>query len=65
MPLTVKGVLKDLPVNSTIRFDFITNFENQLKEDGNKIAADDWKWFLDAAFFKIPNPADVRLLAEV
>ena len=64
MPLTVKGVLKDLPVNSTIHFDFITNFENQLKADGSKIASDDWSLFLDAAFFKIPNPADALLLSK-
>jgi ABC-type antimicrobial peptide transport system permease subunit len=64
MPLTVKGVLKDPPANSTIRFDFITNFENQLKDDGKKIVADDWNWLLDAAFFKIPNAADAQRLAK-
>lgn len=64
MQLIVKAVLKDLPVNSTIKFDFISNFENQLKGDGNKIAADDWSWFLDAAFFKIPNPADALRLSK-
>jgi len=64
MPLTVKAVLKDPPANSTIRFGFISNFENQLKDDGKKIAADDWSWFLDAAFFKIPNPGDALRLAK-
>lgn len=64
MPLTVTGVLKDIPVNSTIQFDFITNFENCLKGDGTKIAPDDWTWFLDAAYFKIPNPADAPRLAK-
>ena len=64
MPLTVKAVLKDPPANSTIRFDFITNFENQLKDDGKKIANDDWGWLLDAAFFKIPNSADALRLAK-
>jgi putative ABC transport system permease protein len=64
MPLTVKGVLKDLPVNSTIQFGFISNFENQLKEDGKKIAADDWNWLLDAAYFKIPNAADALRLSK-
>jgi len=64
MPLTVKGVLKDPPANSTIRFDFITNFENQLKDDGKKIADDDWNWLLDAAFFKIPNAGDAQRLAK-
>ena len=63
-PLTVKGILKDLPLNSTIRFHFITNFENLTKPDGTGIASDNWKWFLDAAYFKIPNPADAKQLAE-
>jgi putative ABC transport system permease protein len=64
MPLTVTGVLKDLPVNSTLHFDFITNFENQLKADGTKIAPDDWRWMLDAAYFKIANAADARRLEK-
>ena len=64
MPLTVTGVLKEVPVNSTLRFDFISNFENQLKGDGSRIASDDWSWLLDAAFFKIPNPAEAERLAK-
>ena len=64
MPLTVTGVIKDLPVNSTIQFDFLSNFENQLKGDGTRIATDDWNWLLDAAFFKIPNPEDALRLAK-
>ena len=55
MPLTVTGVLKDIPVNSSMQFGFITNFENYLKGDGSKIAPDDWTWMLDAAFFRIPK----------
>src|SRR5205809_4331082 len=38
MPLTVKGVLKNPPLNSTIQFDFLTNFDNLL-QDGKKIAS--------------------------
>jgi len=64
MPLTVTGVLKDIPVNSTIQFGFITNFENYLKGDGSKIAPDDWTWMLDAAFFRIPKRSDVPLIAK-
>jgi putative ABC transport system permease protein len=63
-PLTVKGVLKDVPMNSTIRFGILTNFENQLKPDGSKILSDDWSWFVDAAFFKIPNLSDANAFAE-
>ena len=62
LPLTVKGILKDVPLNSSIQFDFITNFDNQLKFDGTKIAPDDWTWFIDAAFFNIPDPANAARL---
>ena len=64
MPLTVTGVLKDVPMNSTLRFDFITNFDNYLKGDGGKIAEDDWTWMLDAAFFRIPKRSDAPLIAK-
>jgi len=66
LPLTVHGVIKEIPLNSTIRFDIITNFSNQLTTDGKKILPDDWSGFLDAAFFYIPEPADVsRLESEM
>lgn len=55
LPLTVTGILKDIPLNSTMQFSMLTNFENLLKADGTKIAPDDWSWFLDAAYFKIPD----------
>jgi len=64
MPLTVTGVLKDIPMNSSMRFGFITNFENFLKGDGSKIAPDDWTWMVDAAFFRIPNKADASLIVK-
>jgi putative ABC transport system permease protein len=64
MPLTVTGVLKDLPTNTTIHFDFITNFDNYLKADGTTIAADDWSWFLDAAFFQIPDAANAMRIEK-
>ena len=64
MPLTVTGVLKDVPANSTLRFGFITQFDNQLKFDGSKIESDDWKWFIDAAFFRIPDAANAMRLEK-
>lgn len=64
LPLTVKGVLKDPPINATIRFNFITHFDNQKVSDTSFVRSDDWKWFLDAVFFKIPNPADAPRLAK-
>ncbi|MFT3911714.1 MAG: ABC transporter permease [Ferruginibacter sp.] len=64
MPLTVRGVLQDVPINSSIQFDFLTNFDNQLKMDGSKIAPDNWAWFLDAAFFRIPDAATASRLEK-
>lgn len=64
MPLTVAGILKDVPANSTVRFDFITHFDNQFKADGSKIAADDWTWFVDAAFFRITDAGNAARLEK-
>ena len=64
MTLVVKGVLRDPPMNSTIQFNILTNFDNQLKPDGSRILPDDWKWFVDAAYFKISDPADAILLEK-
>lgn len=63
-PLIVKGVLKNVPLNSTIQFDMITDFDNLLKADGKKIVPDDWSMLLSAAFFNIPKPADAALLEK-
>ena len=40
--LTVTGVLKDPPKNSSLQFEMITNFENQRRMDGTIIENDDW-----------------------
>jgi putative ABC transport system permease protein len=62
--LTVKGVLKNIPVNSTLQFGFLTNFDNLLKDDGTNIKPDDWGLFLAAAYFYIPDPANAARLEK-
>jgi ABC-type antimicrobial peptide transport system permease subunit len=64
MPLTVTGVLKEIPINSTMQFGFMTNFENYLQGDGSKIASDNWSWMVDAAFFRIPKKSDVAIITK-
>lgn len=59
-PLTVSGVLKNPPSNSTFQFSFISNLDNCLNTDGQKLAPDNWSWFLDAVFLKIPQAADAK-----
>ncbi|MEO6314001.1 MAG: ABC transporter permease [Chitinophagaceae bacterium] len=62
--LTVTGVLKDPPMNSTLQFEIITHTDNQLKADGATIKNDDWGWFANAVFIKLANPADAARLAN-
>ncbi|SRR5579871_616151 len=64
-PLTVRGVLKDPPMNSTIQFNFLTNFDNLVLDNGKKVNDDDWSLLLNcAAYFKIPNPSDVPKIEQ-
>ncbi len=62
--LVVKGILKDLPMNSSFRFQILTNLDNLKTSDSSFIRPDDWKWMLDAVFFKIPDAATVPRLAK-
>jgi len=55
--MTISGVFKNTPKNSSIQFQFLTHLENQLEGD-KPIRYDSWKWFVDAGFIKLSNPAD-------
>jgi putative ABC transport system permease protein len=56
-PLTVTGVLKNPPSNSSLQFELITSTENLLWPDGSVVKSDDWSWFSDAVFFRLSNSA--------
>lgn len=63
-PLTVTGILKDLPLNSSLQFSMLTNFNNYIKSDGTFLKSDEWSWMADAIFIKLPNPQDVARLEQ-
>ncbi len=63
-PLIVKGILKNVPLQSSFRFDFLTSLKNMKSTDTSFLKGDEWKWFLDAVLFKIPNAADVPRLEK-
>ncbi|HEY4967273.1 MAG TPA: ABC transporter permease [Puia sp.] len=63
-PLTVTGILKDPPVNSSFQFELITNTNNQVKLDGTRVKDDDWAWFSDAVFVKLSNSANAAQLSN-
>ncbi len=62
-PLTVSGVLKDPPHNSSLQFEVVTNFENEYKPDGTIIKDNDWSWFVDAVFVKLSEPSDATKIS--
>lgn len=55
--LTISGVAKNCPKNSSIRFHFLTHLGNQLQAD-KPVVYDSWKWFVDAAFLRLKHPED-------
>ncbi|HXB32696.1 MAG TPA: ABC transporter permease [Puia sp.] len=57
--LTVRGVINDPPLNSTLQFGMLTPFDNLVAGNGKAIDPGDWGPFTDAAFFYIPDPAAV------
>jgi len=61
-PLTVTGILKDPPLNSSIQFETITHIDNRLRPDGSVVKADDWSWFTDAVFLKLAQPGQAGRL---
>lgn len=56
--LTITGVLKECPKNSSVQFQFLTHLDNQLEGD-KPVRYDSWRWFVDAAFLKLKDPADL------
>ncbi|HMQ48707.1 MAG TPA: ABC transporter permease [Saprospiraceae bacterium] len=62
--LTVTGVLQDVPMNSTLRFDLLTHFDNFRLSNGEQLDGNDWTWLADAVFFKLKNADDAASLAN-
>jgi len=51
--LTVKGIIKNIPENSSIKFDFIVSYQTEI---GNNLT---WSEFSDATLIKISPDADI------
>ncbi len=65
MPMTIKGVLKNPPMNSAFQLmNAVTNFQNIRLPDGHPLQADAWDWFLGAAFFRLKQPAESATIAK-
>ncbi len=62
-PMTVGGVLKDIPLNSSIQFRAITHFDNYLKV--REVEASNWGRFINATFVLTDGAYPQNLLDDV
>lgn len=63
-PLTVTGILKDPPANSSFQFETLTSTDNFLSGDGSPVRKDDWGRLSDALFLKLADPRQAAQLAR-
>ena len=63
-PLTVTGIVKDPPVNSSFQFETLTSTENFLNFDGSAVSSNDWARISDALFIQLRDPAQAPRLAQ-
>jgi putative ABC transport system permease protein len=59
---TVGGVLKNPPSTSSLRFGILTHLDNQYEGD-KPVDYTSWKWFVDALFIKLRQPAAAASVA--
>lgn len=59
MPLIVTGILENVPNNSSIHFDILTNIKNLDIASDNDLQLNDWSLLADAIFFKVKESAPV------
>ena len=58
--LIVTGVIKDFPKNSSIHFNFITNFKNKVSPNGNVLAIEDWKQWREGIFLAVNESESIE-----
>lgn len=63
-PLTVTGIIKDPPVNSSFQFETLTSTDNYLTFEGLPVRKEDWSMMSDALFIRLADPGQAPLLAK-
>ena len=56
MPLVIGAVLKNIPLNSSVRFHFLTHLDNAWS-GGERLEFDNWKRSAGAIFLKLKSPS--------
>ncbi len=62
-PMTIGGVIEDIPMNSSIQFRAITHFDNYLKV--REIEASDWRRFVNGTFVMTEGSYPQNLLNDI
>jgi len=63
-PLTVTGILKDPPGNSSFQFETLTSTDNFLDWDGSTISNQNWGHLSLGLFLKLADPREAPKLAK-
>jgi len=63
-PLTVTGILKDPPANSSFQFETLTAIDNYLNFDGSQLQKHDWAHISAAVFLKLADPKQATRLSR-
>lgn len=63
-PYTVKGIMQDAPLNSSITYDIIANLNSYIKADGSPLVSTDWKYMGDAMFIWLDHSSDIAHLEK-
>lgn len=61
---TVGAIMKEIPLNSSLRFNFLSHLDNQIGEAGAPLDKTKWDWFANVTFLQLENPADAPKIAE-
>lgn len=61
--LTVAGVVKNIPLNSSLRFRFLTHLDNHLR-DSTRYDYVSWQWAADAVFLKLKQAGDAPAVEQ-
>jgi cell division protein FtsX len=60
----VGAVLKNIPLNSSMRFNFLTHFDNQMDGEGRLLNKSNWGLFANVTFLELKDPSEAGEIAQ-
>ncbi len=62
--LRITGVVEDLPMNSSIRFDLVTSTANLFNRNETPVSLQDWTYVTDATFLMLKSKDDQAMVSQ-